>query len=125
MRYLLLATAFNGEASLMTEGQRAWKNSGKDFKKVLGKYSRASNKQESTNLLTTPNPEYFNDVNLVKSQRAESLVRGYMGRLELLDDLPEGRPHVADRDERDTLRFETGGNHDSRCLRFPQLVSQL
>ena len=32
VRYLLLATTFNGETSLMTEGQAAWKNNGKDFK---------------------------------------------------------------------------------------------
>ena len=72
IRYLLLATAFNGETSLMTEGQPAWKNNGKDFKKVLAKLSRVANKKSSTNLLVAATPEYFNDVKIIKGQRVES-----------------------------------------------------
>jgi len=72
IRYLLLATAFNGEASLMTAGQPAWKNNGKDFKKVLGKLSRVANRQTSTNLLVSKVPEYFNDVKIFKGQRVET-----------------------------------------------------
>jgi hypothetical protein len=72
MRYLLLATSFNGEPSLMTEGQAAWKNSGKDFKKVLGKFSKSANKLTSSNLLVAKVPEYFTDVKLISGQRVES-----------------------------------------------------
>ena len=72
VRYLLLATPFNGEASLMTEGQPAWKNNGKDFKKVLGKFTRVASRQSSTNLLVAKVPEYFTDVKLIKGQRVES-----------------------------------------------------
>jgi hypothetical protein len=72
VRYLLLATTFNGETSLMTEGQSAWKGNSKDFKKVLSKISRTANKQTSTNLLIAKVPEYFNDVKLINGQRVES-----------------------------------------------------
>jgi len=72
MRYLLLATTFNGEPSLMTEGQPAWKANSKDFKKVLGRLSRAANRQTNNNLLINDNPEYFNDVHLINKNRAES-----------------------------------------------------
>jgi hypothetical protein len=72
MRYLLLATPFNGEASLMTEGQPAWKTDSKDYKKALEKFAKAANKQTSTNLLVAEVPEYFNDVKLIKGQRVES-----------------------------------------------------
>ena len=72
VRYLLLATTFNGETSLMTEGQPAWKNNGKDFKKVLDKFERAANKQTSTNLLVAAVPEYFNDVKIIEGQRVQS-----------------------------------------------------
>ena len=72
IRYLLLATAFNGDPSLMTEGQQAWKSNGKNFKKVLEKLSRAAYKQTSTNLLVSEVPEYFNDVKIIKGQRVES-----------------------------------------------------
>jgi len=72
VRYLLLATPFNGKTSLMTEGQAAWKNNGKDYKKVLSKISRVAGKQTSTNLLIAKVPEYFNDVKIIKGQRVES-----------------------------------------------------
>lgn len=72
IRYLILATAFNGEPSLMTAGQIAWKTSGNNLKNVLGRYSRIANRQTSTNLLISETPEYFNDVPLIKGQRVES-----------------------------------------------------
>jgi hypothetical protein len=72
IRYLLLATSFNGETSLMTEGQTAWKANGKNFKKVLDKMGRVANRQESSNLLTSDVPEYFDDVKLIEGQRAET-----------------------------------------------------
>ena len=72
VRFLLLATTFNGESSLMNEGQPAWKNNGKDFKKVLDKFKRVANKQTGTNLLVASVPEYFNDAKLIKGQRVES-----------------------------------------------------
>ena len=72
VRYLLLATPFNGETSLMTEGQDAWKSNGKDFKKVLNKLSRVASKRTSTNLLIAKVPEYFDDVKLINGQRVES-----------------------------------------------------
>jgi hypothetical protein len=72
VRYLVLATPFNGDASLMTEGQPAWKNNGKDFKKVLNKFEKVSYKQTSTNLLIAKVPEYFNDAKIIKGQRVES-----------------------------------------------------
>jgi len=70
--YLLLATSFNGEASLMTEGQPAWKSSGKNLKNVLQKYTRASNKVESANLMPAPVPEYFQDVRMIEGNRIET-----------------------------------------------------
>jgi hypothetical protein len=72
VRYLLLATTFNGEASLMTEGQPAWKSNGKSYKKVLEKISRVAARQTSSNLLTTDIPEYFDDVKLISGQRVET-----------------------------------------------------
>ncbi|MEN8251021.1 MAG: hypothetical protein ABFS32_18960 [Bacteroidota bacterium] len=72
IRYLLMATPFNGQPSLMTEGQEAWKATGKEFKKVLGKLTKDAKKQESTNLMINDTPEYFNDVKLITSLRAET-----------------------------------------------------
>ena len=72
IRYLLLATPFNGQSSLMNEGQPAWKASGKKFKNVLDKFSRVANRQTSTNLLVADVPEYFDDVKLIYGQRVES-----------------------------------------------------
>ncbi|RLD23784.1 MAG: hypothetical protein DRI71_04445 [Bacteroidetes bacterium] len=72
IRYLLLATPFNGESTLMTEGQPAWKSNGKKFNKVLDKLARVANRQERKNLLTTDSPEYFDDVKLIEGQRAET-----------------------------------------------------
>ncbi|HHL52592.1 MAG TPA: hypothetical protein ENJ39_04390 [Flammeovirgaceae bacterium] len=72
MVYLLLATPFNGQSSLMTEGQTAWKTTSKSLKKALEKLARAANKQTSNNLLIAEVPEYFNDVPLIKGQRVES-----------------------------------------------------
>ncbi len=72
MVYLLLATPFNGQPSLMTEGQTAWKTTSKSLKKALEKLARAANKQTSNNLLIAEVPEYFNDVPLIKGQRVES-----------------------------------------------------
>ncbi len=97
MRYLLLATTFNNEASLMTEGQIAWKASSKDFKKVLGKFSRTANRQTVNNLLITDVPEYFNDVKLITNRRAESYMADLkLGRLAIpkfaRSNLPGKRP---------------------------------
>lgn len=72
IRYMILTTAFNGESTLMTEGQPGWKATGKDFKKVLGKFIRDAKKQESNNLLINDSPEYFHDVKLITNLRAET-----------------------------------------------------
>ena len=72
IRHLLMATPFNGESSLMTEGQAAWKATAKDFKKVLTRFTRDAKKQESNNLLVNDTPEFFNDVKIITSQRAET-----------------------------------------------------
>ena len=97
VRYLLLATAFNGEASLMTEGQPAWKNNSKDFKKVLSRYVKAANKQSSDNLLVAKVPEYFDDAKIIKGQRVESYYTDLkMGKLAVpifaTSNLPGKRP---------------------------------
>lgn len=72
MRYVLLATGFNGNHTLMTEGQPAWKSSSKNLKNVLQKFSRSANRMESSNLLVNDVPEYFTDVRMITKQRIES-----------------------------------------------------
>lgn len=72
IRYMLMATPFNGESSLMTEGQPAWKATAKDLKKVLTKFSKDARKQEIKNLLINDTPEYFDDVKIITSQRVET-----------------------------------------------------
>jgi hypothetical protein len=72
VRYLLLITAFNGEATLMDEGQPAWKSNGKNLKSVMSKFTRNANRIESTNLLISDVPEYFNDVSMITGNRIQS-----------------------------------------------------
>ena len=96
-RYLLLATPFNGEASLMTEGQAAWKKSSKKFDNVLGDIAKAANKLTKNNLLVASAPEYFNDVKLLNGQRVESYYTDLkLGKLAVPTfagaDLPGKRP---------------------------------
>ena len=72
MRYLLLATSFNGTESLMTEGQPGWKASAKNLKAVTQRFSRAANKLEKKNLMPAAAPEHFTDVRMVNGNRIES-----------------------------------------------------
>lgn len=72
MRYVLLATAFNGFGTLMTEGQPGWKASGKNLKSVTQKITRAANKMEKGNLMPPDAPEYFTDVRMITANRIES-----------------------------------------------------
>lgn len=72
MRYVLLATAFNGDGTLMTEGQPGWKASSKNLKNVTQKFTRAANKIDKVNLMPAANPEYFTDVRMIMANRIES-----------------------------------------------------
>jgi len=72
IRYVLLTSAFNGSADLMTEGQAAWKSSAKNLKSVTNRFSRAANRIEKQNLMPAPVPEYFTDVRILTANRIES-----------------------------------------------------
>ena len=97
MRYLLLATSFNGTESLMTEGQPGWKASAKNLKSVTQRFSRAANKLEKQNLMPAAAPEHFTDVRMVNSNRIESYFTDLkLGKLAVpefgLDESPGSRP---------------------------------
>ncbi len=97
VRYLLLVTPFNGESTLMDEGQPAWKSNGKNLKSVMSKFTRTANRIESTNLLISDAPEYFNDVSMIKGNRIESYFTDLrIGKLAIpkfaTSDLPGKRP---------------------------------
>jgi hypothetical protein len=72
VRYLLLATAFDGTQALITEGQPGWKASGKNLKSVTNKFNRAANRLEKKNLMPAPVVEHFTDVRMVNGNRIES-----------------------------------------------------
>ena len=71
-RYVILGTAFNGESSLMSDGQDAWKTQSKDLGKALDKFVKTTNKLKKGNLLVLDKPEYFNDASMVRGKRVES-----------------------------------------------------
>ena len=97
VRYLLMATAFNGNEDLMTEGQPAWKASGKKLKSLNQKFTRAANKMEKKNLMPAPAPEHFTDVRMVNGNRIESYYTDLkLGKLAVpqfgIDESPGDRP---------------------------------
>jgi len=77
-RFVLLATTFNGLPSLFSNNQLAWKTQDKDFDKALSKLASAANKYEKNNLLVSEQPEYFDDVKMVRGQHVE----GYLTDLD-------------------------------------------
>lgn len=77
-RFVILATTFNGQPSLFTNGQAAWKVQNKDFSKALDKLASAANRYEKKNLLINDAPEYFDDVKMVYGEHVE----GYLTDLD-------------------------------------------
>jgi len=77
-RYVLLATTFNGKPSLFSDNQLAWKTQGKDFAKELSKMASSANRLEKKNLLVSEQPEFFDDVKMVRGQHVE----GYLTDLD-------------------------------------------
>lgn len=73
-RYVVLITKFNGESTLMSNGQVAWKTQSKDLDKSLQKISKGASKQRlvNENLLITDYPELFRDIDVIKGRRAET-----------------------------------------------------
>jgi len=73
-RYVILVTEFNGEPTLMSNGQRAWKTQNKDLDKCLSKISKSASKQRlvNENLLIVDYPEIFRDIDIIKGRRTES-----------------------------------------------------
>lgn len=70
-QFVLVITPFNGEASLMDHGQKAWRVQSEDIEnifKVLGKEVYKS-EQPKTNFLITDLPEFFNDTDMIYGRR--------------------------------------------------------
>lgn len=69
--FVIVITPFNGGATYMKNGQKAWKTQNKDIKKVfkvLGKEVYKS-KQPKTNFLITDLPEFFTDTDMIYGRR--------------------------------------------------------
>ena len=73
-RYVIFITAFNGETSLMDNGQAAWKTQNKDLDKGLDKLRKGASKQRlvNENLLIVDYPEIVRDLDVIKGRRAET-----------------------------------------------------
>lgn len=73
-RYVILITKFNGQSSIMANGQEAWKTQNKDLDKALDKLRKAVSKQRlvNENLLIADYPELFRDIDIIKGRRAET-----------------------------------------------------
>jgi len=73
-RYVILITEFNGEPTLMSNGQKSWKTQNKELDKSLSKISRGASKQRliNENLLIVDYPEIFRDIDIINGRRAET-----------------------------------------------------
>lgn len=73
-RVVIVITPYNGKKSFMGNGQPAWKDQDKDQAKVVKNLGRAvyKSKQEQKNFLITETPEFFSDVDMIKSRRFPS-----------------------------------------------------
>jgi hypothetical protein len=73
-RFVILITEFNGEPTLMSNGQKSWKTQNKDLDKALAKISKGASKQRliNENLLIVDYPELFRDIDIIKGRRAET-----------------------------------------------------
>ncbi len=73
-RVVVVITPYNGGKSFMSHGQPAWKDQDKDQEKVVKNLGRAvyRSKQEQKNFLITETPEFFSDVDIIKSRRFPS-----------------------------------------------------
>jgi len=98
-RFVILITPFNGETSLMTNGQPAWKTQNKKLDKALDKLQKDASRQRlrKDNLLISDYPELFRDIDLIKGRRSET----YSNSLKvdkiamtsfMLAEIPEDRP---------------------------------
>jgi hypothetical protein len=70
-QYVIVVTPFNGEASLTTHGQEAWRTQSSEFNrvfKILGNEVYKS-EQPKTNFLITDLPELFSDTNMLYGRR--------------------------------------------------------
>lgn len=71
-RYVIMATKFNEQPSLMSDGQVAWKAQGKNLDAALKKMSRDAARIGGKTVLTNIDPEYFYDVPMVRGQHVET-----------------------------------------------------
>jgi hypothetical protein len=70
-QFVIVITPFNGDASLMTHGQQAWKTQSIELNrvfKILGNEVYKS-EQAKTNFLITDLPELFNDTKMIYGRR--------------------------------------------------------
>ena len=72
VRYVIMATKFNGEASIMSDGQVAWKTQGKTLEAALKKMAKDAARVGGKTVLTNIDPEFFNDAPMVKGQHVET-----------------------------------------------------
>lgn len=98
-RFVILVTSFNGETTLMSNGQPAWKTQNKKLEKALDKLKKETSRQRlvKKNLLISDYPELFRDIDIIKGRRSET----YSNSLKVdkiafagfeIADIPENRP---------------------------------
>ena len=71
---MIMVTPFDGQFSLMSNGQPAWKKQSKKLDNVLDNFRRAASRQrlKRTNLLISDYPELFRDIDLIRERRFET-----------------------------------------------------
>jgi hypothetical protein len=72
--HVVVVTGFNGDASFISNGQKAWKDQNKDLDKIMKNIYRITVKQEfkRTNNLIIDQPEFIEGINITTVRRNES-----------------------------------------------------
>ena len=73
-RFVVAVTDFNGQQDYYSNGQKAWKEQGKELEKIMKNLLRVTVRREyeKTNHLIIDQPEFFGGLNFVASRRNES-----------------------------------------------------
>ncbi len=73
-RYVVAITPFSGDAQIIANGQKAWKDQSKSLNRIMRSLERSVSRadQPKTNNMIIDVPEYFENISLVPDRRFES-----------------------------------------------------
>lgn len=76
-RFVVVVTPYNGKASLIDNGQPAWKDQNKNLDKVLKKFTKSVSRSglNKENLLVLDRPEFFEGFDIITKKRFKSFPR--------------------------------------------------